>query len=90
MPLALAGLIFLIAVMAAEIAFMVTDAYQRQGIGVALMRHLTTIARSAGLIELTAEVLAENTPMLKIFQNSGLSTSAKRQGGIVHVEMRLC
>ena len=32
----------------AEIAFMVVDQYQAQGIGAALMRHLATIAREAG------------------------------------------
>jgi GNAT superfamily N-acetyltransferase len=33
----------------AEIAFVVIDAYQGQGIGTLLMRHLAAIARSAGL-----------------------------------------
>jgi GNAT superfamily N-acetyltransferase len=74
----------------AELAFMVTDAYQGQGIGAALLRHLIAIARGAGLSGLTAEVLAENTPMLKVFQSSGLSSSVKRKGSIVCVTMRLC
>jgi GNAT superfamily N-acetyltransferase len=42
-----------------DIAFAVIDAYQGQGIGGALMRHLAGIARKAGLKKLTAEVLAE-------------------------------
>ncbi len=33
----------------AEIAFAVVDEYQGQGIGAALMRHLSGIAREAGL-----------------------------------------
>ena len=52
----------------AEIAFMVVDAYQGQGIGTILMRHLAALARSAGLNELIAEVLPENTAMLKVFR----------------------
>ena len=48
------------------------DEYQRQGIGAALMRHLVTIARGAGLKELIAEVLPDNAPMLKVFEKSGL------------------
>ena len=36
----------------AEVAFAVVDEYQGQGIGAALMRHLTVIAREAGLQEL--------------------------------------
>ena len=34
----------------AEVAFAVVDRYQGQGIGAALLRHLTAIARAAGLI----------------------------------------
>ena len=45
---------------AAEVAFVVIDDYQGQGIGAALLRHLAAIARSAGLKELVAEVLPEN------------------------------
>src|SRR5207248_1777684 len=48
----------------AEIAFVVVDAYQGQGIGTILMRHLAVLARDAGLNELIAEVLPENTAML--------------------------
>src|SRR5258707_6338166 len=51
----------------AEIAFVVIDAYQGQGIGTLLMRHLAAIARSAGLKELIAEVLPENMAMRKVF-----------------------
>src|SRR3954454_4089007 len=41
----------------AEVAFVVVDEYQGQGIGAALMRHLAPIASDSGLGELTAEVL---------------------------------
>ena len=73
----------------AEVAFAVIDAYQRQGIGAALLRHLAAIARSAGLRKLIAEVLADNAPMLKVFERSGLDHSTKREPGVVHVALRL-
>jgi RimJ/RimL family protein N-acetyltransferase len=73
----------------AEIAFAVIDQYQAQGIGAALMRHLVAIAREAGLKELIAEVLPENTPMLKVFEKSGLRLSKKREAGVVHVTGQL-
>jgi GNAT superfamily N-acetyltransferase len=73
----------------AEVAFAVVDQYQGQGVGAALMRHLATIAREAGLKELTAEVLPENAPMLKVFEKSGLPVGTKREAGVVHVTMRL-
>src|SRR5215510_6435722 len=44
----------------AEIAFVVIDDYQKQGIGAALLRHLAILARDAKLKEFTAEVLPEN------------------------------
>ncbi len=55
----------------AEIAFVVVDAYQGQGIGSALMLHLSHLARDAGLKGLIAEVLPENTAMLKVFSKFG-------------------
>ena len=73
----------------AEVAFIVTDPYQGQGIGVALLRHLATIGRAAGLKEFTAEVLPENVPMLKVFEKSGLKSSTKRERGVVHVGLQL-
>jgi RimJ/RimL family protein N-acetyltransferase len=73
----------------AEVAFVVTDQYQGQGIGAALLRHLATIGRGAGLKEFTAEVLPENAPMLRVFEKSGLKSSTKRERGVVHVGLQL-
>ena len=73
----------------AEVAFVVVDEFQGQGIGAALMRHLATIARDAGLNELIAEVLAENSPMLKVFEKSGLSCRTTRESGVVHISLAL-
>ena len=73
----------------AEIAFVVIDDYQKQGIGAALLRHLAILARDAGVTEFTAEVLPENIPMLKTFEKSGLKMSTKREQGTVHVTLQL-
>jgi RimJ/RimL family protein N-acetyltransferase len=73
----------------AEVAFAVEDAHQGRGIGPALLRHLAKIARGAGLEELTAEVLPDNAPMLKVFERSSLALTKKRSQGVVHVVMRL-
>jgi GNAT superfamily N-acetyltransferase len=74
----------------AELALVVLDEYQAHGIGRALMHHLTTIARGAGLHTLVAEVLSENAPMLKLFKTSGLQLSTKREGDVTHVTISLC
>jgi RimJ/RimL family protein N-acetyltransferase len=73
----------------AEVAFAVVDTYQGQGIGTMLMRHLVAIARRAGLRELIADVLPDNSPMLKVFEKSGLPTGKKRESGSVHVTLQL-
>jgi GNAT superfamily N-acetyltransferase len=72
----------------AELAFVVVDRFQRQGVGAALMRHLAVIARAGGVKELSAEVLAENIPMLKVFEKSGLCLSITRERELVHVALR--
>ena len=73
----------------AEIAFVVIDDYQGQGLGTLLMRHLAILARRAGLTWLVAEVLPENTAMRKVFGKFGFQT---RQGGdpqVAHLALRL-
>ena len=71
----------------AEVAFAIIDAYQGLGIGSALMRHLATLGREAGLHEFIAEVLSENAPMLNVFERSGLAMSTERDGTVMHVTL---
>jgi GNAT superfamily N-acetyltransferase len=73
----------------AEVAFMIDDPHQGRGIGSLLMRHLVACARSAGLETLVAEVLAGNSPMLKVFERAGLALQTRREAGVLHVDMRL-
>jgi ribosomal protein S18 acetylase RimI-like enzyme len=69
----------------AEVAFAVVDQYRGLGVGTALMQHLIAIAREARIKELTAEVLPDNAPMLKVFEKSGLPLTTKRKPNVVHV-----
>jgi len=73
----------------AEVAFTVVDQYQGQGVGGVLLRHLAIIAREAGLQELIAEVLPDNTPMLKVFRSSGLPMNTTRKADLVEVTLKL-
>jgi GNAT superfamily N-acetyltransferase len=73
----------------AEVAFAVVDDYQGQGIGAVLLHHLAALAREAGLKEFTAEVLPDNTPMLKVFERSGLKFSSKRSADGIHAVLQL-
>jgi RimJ/RimL family protein N-acetyltransferase len=73
----------------AEIAFVVVDTYQGQGIGTILMRHLAFLARDGGLQELIAEVLPENTAMLKVFKRFGFRPASKREPQVIHLTLQL-
>ena len=73
----------------AEIAFVVVDAYQGQGIGTILMRHLAILARDAALKELIADVLPENSAMLKLFRKFGFKTTSKGSGQVTHLVLQL-
>ena len=73
----------------AEVAFIVIDGYQGQGLGAHLMRHLAGIARDAGLKELIAEVLPENTAMRKVFSKFGFRPAPRRDPQVIHLVMAL-
>jgi RimJ/RimL family protein N-acetyltransferase len=73
----------------AEIAFLVIDAYQGQGVGTILMRHLAILARDAGLKELIADVLPDNSAMLRLFKKFAFKTSSKSSSQVTHLALRL-
>lgn len=73
----------------AEMAFMVTDAWQGRGIGSILMGHLVKLAGAAGLKELTAEVLAENAAMLKVFSKFGFKSDSRHDPQTIHLILNL-
>lgn len=73
----------------AEVAFMVLDQHQGQGIGAKLLHHLMVIAREAGLTELVAEVLSDNVPMMKVFERSGGPLREMRGPQSVHITLSL-
>ena len=73
----------------AEIAVVVIDDYQGQGIGTVLTRHLAGLARKAGLRELIAEVLPENTAMQKVFGKFGFQARRGLDSQVVHLTLNL-
>jgi len=73
----------------AEMAFVVIDTWQGRGVGSILMRHLIKIASDAGLKELTAEVLPENTAMIKVFRTFGFNPALRRDPQTLHLVRNL-
>jgi len=55
----------------AEVALVVKDDDQNQGIGTEVLSYLTYLAKRQGLLGFNAEVLVENRPMLHIFEKMG-------------------
>ncbi len=74
----------------AEVAFAVEEDVQGQGISGRLVEVLTGLARADGIARFEAEVLARNTPMLRVFERSGLPmTVSGDEDGVVHVQLAL-
>jgi RimJ/RimL family protein N-acetyltransferase len=55
----------------AEIAFIVADAYQKQGIGTAMLKHLCSIARQAGLKYFYALAIPDNEGASRLLKKLG-------------------
>jgi acyl-CoA hydrolase/GNAT superfamily N-acetyltransferase len=61
----------------AEIAFIVHDDYQHNGIGTFLFQYLIEIAKKRGIRGFKAEILAENTIMLHVIHKCGYPVQSK-------------
>lgn len=72
----------------AEFAVTVIDAFQGQGVGLALMRRLLASARSGGITRLTGYVVQGNARMFALAAHLGGEVSAA-DGGLNRVEFRL-
>jgi len=73
----------------AEVAFAVSDAWQRKGLGTYLFNRLVEIGVEKGIRTFQAYVLVENSGMLKIFHRSGLVVESVNEGDVVRVTMKL-
>ncbi len=69
----------------AECAFMVRDEYQNRGIGTYLLKKLIETAKSKGIAGFTAEVLAGNQAMLRVFNKTGYKIRSTIEEGIHHI-----
>ena len=73
----------------AEVAFTVADRWQGHGVATALLDHLAAIGRRLGIAQFVADVLADNTQMLEVFEHSGLPMATSVANGVVHVVLSL-
>ena len=73
----------------ADVAFMVDPAWKGVGLGTVLRDVVVDVARRRGVVALTADVLAENTAMLRLFRTSGLDLEAHTSHGVTELVLRL-
>jgi len=73
----------------AEVAFTVADALQGKGIGTLLFRRLAAIARQHGVAVFDAEVLKDNSGMIRVFEKTGCPMTRRSEGGHFHFEIAL-
>ena len=73
----------------AEVAFAVSDDMHGRGIASLLLEHLVWQARQRGLRAFTAETLAENSAMLRVFADAGLPVRRRIAEGVVELTFPL-
>jgi len=71
----------------AEVALVVQDDFQKQGIGTELLTYVTLLAKREGLLGFRAEVLVENQAMMHLFEAAGFSIEKKRGVGVYELRM---
>jgi acyl-CoA synthetase (NDP forming)/GNAT superfamily N-acetyltransferase len=73
----------------AEFALLVDDQHHAEGIGTLLLEHLVAAARTMGYTHLSAEVLAENSGMLRVLHSLGARLKEGLSYGVVDAEFSL-
>ncbi|MEH0020619.1 MAG: GNAT family N-acetyltransferase [Desulfobacter sp.] len=72
-----------------EVAFLIDETYQGIGIGTYLMDLLIVEGRNRGLKVLSAQVLADNQPMIKVFEKAGLPMESRLESGVYQVSITI-
>ncbi|MFP4100722.1 bifunctional acetate--CoA ligase family protein/GNAT family N-acetyltransferase [Coleofasciculus sp.] len=71
-----------------EFAMLISDPYQRRGLGTELLKRIIHVGRQEKLTRITADILAENVPMQKVAEKVGFHL--ERAGNdLVKAEIRL-
>jgi GNAT superfamily N-acetyltransferase len=71
----------------ADAAFLVRDDRQGRGLGTRLMQALVEAARRQGIAGFTADVLARNERMLRVFHNSGYPVESRLEEGVYSLKI---
>src|SRR3954471_6494791 len=83
------GSVHVVSPATAEVALVVDDVSQGQGLGTLLLEDLVARARARGLRELVALVLCRNRQMLQVLHDLGLPLRSERDGDTLSVTVDL-
>jgi hypothetical protein len=72
---------------AAEVVFVIPDAYQDLGIGSLLLECVASKGRRCGLKRFAGDTLMGNNPMVKVFHDAGLTTRSRLDSGVIQLVM---
>lgn len=73
----------------AEFAILVSDPYQRHGLGTELLRRLIEIGRAEGVRRITADILPDNQGMLRVCEKLGFTTKHSVEEEVVKASITL-
>ena len=73
----------------ADVAFIVDEQYQGMGIATYMYKMLIRLAKDRGIQRLTADVLASNKGMMKVFEKGDTTVAAKLDCGVYHLTIPL-
>ena len=73
----------------AEIAFAVSDHMHGRGVASLLLDHLISTARLRGVRAFSAQTLADNVAMLRVFANAGLAARRQVSDGVIETTFPL-
>jgi acetyltransferase len=73
----------------AEFALLVADAWQRRGVGRALLKRLVEVARREGLARIYADILLSNTGMQHLCDQLGFTVDAMPDAGVLPAVLEL-
>ncbi|HEV2368898.1 MAG TPA: GNAT family N-acetyltransferase [Acidimicrobiales bacterium] len=73
----------------AEVAFVIEDALQGQGLGSQLLRRLARVAVTYGIRRFEAQTFVDNVRMLAVFRHAGFDETAHLVGGLMNVTLDL-
>jgi acetyltransferase len=73
----------------AEFAVLVTDQYQRHGLGSELLRRLLDVARAEGIEKISADILSDNMAMQKVCERMGFRLERSLDDPVVKAQLDL-